>query len=124
MNSDTPRTDIEESNQTQRFGCRMVKSDFARQLERENNRLHSELENIANAKPYTLSEEYDEFELTESLRLTIKHLEDRNFELYLALKDAISTYDPRRESTLVTEERQEAWNNALHRRKNQHNDTK
>jgi hypothetical protein len=33
--SDTPRTDDEEANQTQRYGCRMVKSHFARQLERE-----------------------------------------------------------------------------------------
>lgn len=31
----TPRTDAEEANQTQRYGCKMVKSDFARQLERE-----------------------------------------------------------------------------------------
>lgn len=34
--SDTPRTDFEESIQTQRFGVYMVKSDFARTLEREN----------------------------------------------------------------------------------------
>lgn len=37
--SDTPRTDKEESTQTQRYGCRMVKSDFARELEKENARL-------------------------------------------------------------------------------------
>jgi len=34
--SDTPRTDFEESMQTQRFGVYMVKADFARTLEREN----------------------------------------------------------------------------------------
>ena len=34
--SDTPRTDLEEATQTQRFGGWMVKSAFARQLEREN----------------------------------------------------------------------------------------
>ena len=34
--SDTPRTDFEESIQTQRFGGYMVKADFARTLEREN----------------------------------------------------------------------------------------
>ena len=33
----TPRTDLEEANQTQRYGCKMVKSDFARQLELELN---------------------------------------------------------------------------------------
>lgn len=33
--SDTPRTDREEEKQTQRFGCRIVKSEFARGLERE-----------------------------------------------------------------------------------------
>ena len=34
--SDTPRTDFEESIQTQRFGVYMVKANFARSLEREN----------------------------------------------------------------------------------------
>jgi hypothetical protein len=34
--SDTPRTDFEESIQTQRFGVYMVKANFARTLEREN----------------------------------------------------------------------------------------
>jgi hypothetical protein len=33
--------------------------------------------------------------------------------LALALKDAISTYDPNRKETLVTAERQEAWIAAL-----------
>ena len=33
--SDTPETDLEEAIQTQRFGGYMVKSDFARKLERE-----------------------------------------------------------------------------------------
>ena len=34
-------------------------------------------------------------------------------QLTLALKDAISTYDPARAETLVTAERQEAWRAAL-----------
>lgn len=33
--SDTPETDAEEQKQTQRFGAYMVKSDFARKLERQ-----------------------------------------------------------------------------------------
>lgn len=40
-------------------------------------------------------------------------LERRVKQLTTALKDAISTYDPNREVTLVTAERQEAWNAAL-----------
>ncbi len=40
--TDTPRTDAEEQKQTQRFGCFMVKSDFARTLERENAQLRAE----------------------------------------------------------------------------------
>lgn len=43
----TPRTDLEESAQTQRFGGYMVKADFARQLERENAAMRAE---IAEAK--------------------------------------------------------------------------
>lgn len=33
--NDTPETNEEEVNQTQRFGLSMVKSDFARKLERQ-----------------------------------------------------------------------------------------
>lgn len=39
---------------------------------------------------------------------------DRIEQLRTALKDAISTYDPDREVTLVSAERQEAWIQALH----------
>ena len=39
---------------------------------------------------------------------------DRIEQLRTALKDAISTYDPDREVTLVSAERQEAWIHALH----------
>jgi hypothetical protein len=31
--SQTPTTDREEAQQTQRYGCRMVKADYARKLE-------------------------------------------------------------------------------------------
>ena len=54
--NDTPRT-----NEAQ-FGTGRVSVDFARQLERENNRLRAELENIANAKPHTWGEESDQFQ--------------------------------------------------------------
>jgi hypothetical protein len=42
-----------------------------------------------------------------------EELERRAERLALALKDAISTYDPTRKETLVTAERQEAWIAAL-----------
>jgi hypothetical protein len=38
---------------------------------------------------------------------------DKIGRLTMALKDAISTYDPERDVTLVTAERQEAWREAL-----------
>jgi hypothetical protein len=44
--SDTPRTDFEESHQTQRYGCYMVKSEFARGLEREIYALKAVLQRI------------------------------------------------------------------------------
>ena len=40
-------------------------------------------------------------------------LERRVERLTIALRDAISTYDPNRKETLVTAERQEAWQAAL-----------
>ena len=43
--------------------------------------------------------------------ITLQH--DKIGRLTVALKDAISTYDPDRDATLVTAERQEAWNAAL-----------
>ena len=43
----------------------------------------------------------------------IKRLNEKIKRLTTALKDAISTYDPDRDVTLVTAERQEAWNAAL-----------
>ncbi len=46
MPSETPETDIEESKQTQRFGCRMVKSDFARKLELRHRALVRELADL------------------------------------------------------------------------------
>ncbi len=44
---------------------------------------------------------------------TIERLHEKIEKLTVALKDAISTYDPNREVTLVSAERQEAWNAAL-----------
>jgi SMC interacting uncharacterized protein involved in chromosome segregation len=44
---------------------------------------------------------------------TIGRLHDKIERLTVALKDAISTYDPNREVTLVSAERQEAWSEAL-----------
>ena len=43
----------------------------------------------------------------------LDQIEAKNAKLELALRDAISTYDPNREVTLVSDERQEAWNAAL-----------
>lgn len=53
--------------------------------------------------------------IDDAVNLLRKHdeLERRVERLTLALKDAISTYDPNRGVTLVTAERQEAWNAAL-----------
>lgn len=53
--------------------------------------------------------------IDDAVNLLRKHdeLERRVERLTLALKDAISTYDPNRDVTLVTAERQEAWNAAL-----------
>ena len=47
--TDTPRTDFEESIQTQRFGVYMVKSDFARTLERENAAMREAIREVAHA---------------------------------------------------------------------------
>ena len=44
----------------------------------------------------------------------IRRLFDKIDRLSTALGDAISTYDPDREVTLVSAERQEAWIHALH----------
>lgn len=41
--SDTPETDLEEAAQTQRFGGWMVKSEFARKLERQRNSANRQL---------------------------------------------------------------------------------
>ena len=43
----------------------------------------------------------------------ISRQQDKIGRLMVALKDAISTYDPDRDVTFVTAERQEAWNAAL-----------
>ena len=43
-----------------------------------------------------------------------RRLFDKIDRLHTALGDAISTYDPDREVTLVSAERQEAWIHALH----------
>lgn len=42
----TPRTDTEEQKQTQRYGCFMVKSDFARTLERELNEANARIKEL------------------------------------------------------------------------------
>lgn len=47
--SDTPRTDFEESIQTQRFGVYMVKANFARTLERENAAMREQIEHLGKA---------------------------------------------------------------------------
>jgi len=47
--SDTPRTDFEESIQTQRFGGYMVKAEFARSLERENAAMREQIEHLGKA---------------------------------------------------------------------------
>ncbi len=44
---------------------------------------------------------------------TICRLEERVERLAIALRDAISTYDPSRAETIVSAERQEAWQEAL-----------
>tara|TARA_R110000822_G_scaffold23887_1_gene73319 strand:+ start:145 stop:426 length:282 start_codon:yes stop_codon:yes gene_type:complete len=53
--------------------------------------------------------------IQDAIVLLRKHdqLERRIERLTIALKDAISTYDPNRKETLVTAERQEAWQAAL-----------
>ena len=53
--------------------------------------------------------------IDDAVNLLRKHdkLECRVERLTIALKDAISTYDPNRKETLVTAERQEAWQAAL-----------
>lgn len=43
----------------------------------------------------------------------ISRQQDKIGRLMVALKDAISTYDPDRDVTFVTAERKEAWNAAL-----------
>ena len=47
--STTPRTDAEEARQTQRYGCMMVKSDFARDLELENKDLREVLTKLTDS---------------------------------------------------------------------------
>lgn len=53
--------------------------------------------------------------IQEAIVLLRKHdkLECRVEQLTIALRDAISTYNPNRKETLVTAERQEAWIAAL-----------
>ena len=53
--------------------------------------------------------------IQDAIVLLRKHdkLERSVERLTIALKDAISTYDPNRKETLVTAERQEAWQAAL-----------
>lgn len=45
----TPETDLEEANQTQRFGGYMVKADFARRLERERDAARAKIEAMREA---------------------------------------------------------------------------
>ena len=52
-------------------------------------------------------------EIIRAREATIDRLREKIERLTLALKDAISTYDPNREVTIVSAERQEAWNEAL-----------
>lgn len=52
-------------------------------------------------------------EIVRTREQTIGRLHEKIEKLTVALKDAISTYDPNREVTLVSAERQEAWNAAL-----------
>ena len=53
--------------------------------------------------------------IDDAVNLLRKHekLECRVEQLTIALRDAISTYNPNRKETLVTAERQEAWIAAL-----------
>jgi len=67
--SDTPETDQEEINQTQRFGGYMVKSDFARNLERQRNMLLDALEGLMEWEPRLKDE--PEFKAYESAREAI-----------------------------------------------------
>lgn len=52
-------------------------------------------------------------EIIRAREKTIGRLHEKIERLTVALRDAISTYDPNREVTLVSAERQEAWNAAL-----------
>ena len=52
-------------------------------------------------------------EIIRAREITIKRLHEKIEKLTVALKDAISTYDPNRAVTLVSAERQEAWAAAL-----------
>ena len=52
-------------------------------------------------------------EIISAREAEISRQQDKIGRLMVALKDAISTYDPDRDVTLVTAERQEAWNAAL-----------
>lgn len=52
-------------------------------------------------------------EIIRAREQTIERLHEKIEKLTVALKDAISTYDPNRAVTLVSAERQEAWNAAL-----------
>jgi hypothetical protein len=71
--SDTPRTDAEEAQQTQRYGCFMVKSDFARQLERE---LNAADERIADLEAGSIHSCHDQCQRIECvLRRRVAELE-------------------------------------------------
>jgi hypothetical protein len=133
MPTDTPKTDaIVERADNLAFAREAwaVMCDHARQLERECASLRGRLSlakiaAMADAQPWATDEparvQLDRLTakieaLTTALeRMTENWIKEcrRASVLKIALEDAISTYDPDREITIVTAERQEAWNEAL-----------
>ncbi len=91
--SDTPRTDLEEATQTQRFGVYMVKANFARTLERESTAMREQIEHLGKANSMLHLDLVDAHaETAKETRLADK-AEVENAALREAIKEAYKIID-------------------------------
>lgn len=86
----TPETDLEEANQTQRFGGYMVKASFARRLERERDAARAENEAMREA----IKTAYDALEEARERTHPDKQACDSMFHVYHKSTRALAKLKP------------------------------
>lgn len=103
--SDTPRTDKEELTQTQRYGCRMVRSDFARELERDLSKVTQAMDTSHKAFCYSLNENARLIENEKSMNDQICLMANAEGRLREALVDLADLSRDRRTTRIMMRDR-------------------